>query len=149
MKRAEALGLAALKRSAKIMSAIEVLVGEQFFEHLDAYLDSNLVTQDALNFESSVGQRFYDRVVIDWTNGWDFEVADEFFEGRGVSILIQNELIAWHECWDWLVGVISGMPRGAIINFEVWNNIHGGVMDASEPVLRRVVTSDGIIEEGE
>ena len=131
------------------MGGIEVLVGEQFFERLDAYLNSNLPTQDALNFESSVGQKFHDRAVIDWTYGWDFEVADGFFEERGVSILIQNELIAWQEYWDWLASVIAGMPRGAVINFEVWNNIHEGIMDASEPVLRRVVTSSGIIEEGE
>ena len=126
---------------------IEKLIDDRFYGRIDQFFASFDSTADSRAFESSIDQQLYDRLDADWSHGWDFEIQDEFFGDRGVSILIQNIELDWQPIWKWLTTRIADMPEGAAINFEVFDNIHDGVMDTSQMVLRRVIFSDGVVEE--
>ena len=127
--------------------AIQKLSDDRFYERLDQFFASFASTADSRAFESLIDQQLYDRLDADWSHGWDFEIQDQFFGDRGVSILIQNMELAWQPVWEWLTTRITEIPEGAAINFEVFDNIHDGVMDTNQMVLRRVIFSDGVVEE--
>lgn len=126
---------------------IEKLTDDLLYERLDQFFASFASTADSRAFESSIDQQIYERLDPDWSPGWDFEIQDQFFGDRGVSILIQNMKLDWQPIWEWLTSRISEIPDGATINFEVFDTIHDGVMDANQMVLRRVIFSDGVVEE--
>ena len=126
---------------------IEKLSDDRFHERLDQYFSSTPSCSESREFECTIDQELYERLDADWSSGWDFEIRDEFFGDRGVSILIQNMKLDWQPIWQWLTTKLTDIPEGAAINFEVFDNIHDGVMDTSEIVLRRVIFSDGVVEE--
>ena len=131
----------------KMNPDIQTLSDGRFYERLDQYFSSTTLSAAGRAFESMIDKELYERLDSDWSHGWDFEIRDEFFGDRGVSILIQNLKLDWLPIWEWLTAKMADIPAGAAINFEVFDNIHNGVMDASEMVLRRVIFSDGIVEE--
>lgn len=128
-------------------SGIEELDYEGICKRLDQYFESFDSSAESRAFESTIDQQLYDRLDANWSHGWDFEIQDEFFGERGLSILIQNLKLDWRPIWDWLTTQVAEMPEGAVINFEVFDNIHDSVMDNAQMVLRRIIFSDGIIEE--
>lgn len=94
-----------------------------------------------------VDRELFHRLDEKWSNGCDFEIACEFFQDRGTSILIQNLRIDWQGIWKWLEEKHREIPNGAAINFEVWDNVHEGVMKGGPMLIRRILTSEGIFEE--
>ncbi|MGJ8726757.1 MAG: hypothetical protein ACSHYB_19590 [Roseibacillus sp.] len=131
------------------MTRIEALTTNAFHERLDSILLAQPVSDEARVFESATEEKLFQKLDGEWQNGWDFELVDAFFDGRGCSLLIQNAEVDWRDIWQWLESTVAEAPEGAIFNFEVWDNIHDGIMDSSNSILRRVVTREGTIEEAE
>lgn len=129
------------------MNPIVKLSGNDFNERFGAYLESSATANESNDFEAAIENEAYERLVLDWENGWDFESQAGYFGGRGASILIQNTQVDWQEVWEWLVVRAASIPSGALINFEVHDNIRGETMIGGAMILRRVITASGIFEE--
>lgn len=130
------------------MNPIPKLSIAEFYERFGAYIEGSAATIESTAFEAEVESEAYERLVKDWENGWDFDSQTEYFGGRGASILIQNTRIDWEEFWEWLRARTASVPKGALINFEVYDNIKGKTMVGGPMLLRRVVTASGIFDEG-
>ena len=128
------------------MTPIPKLSTDGIHDHFGAYFENSVATGESAHFEAAIESEAFDRLVKDWKNGWDFETRSEFFDGRGTSILIQNTKIDWEEMGEWLLSRTGSMPQGALINFEVYDNIKGGTMIGGPTLLRRVMTASGIFE---
>ena len=130
------------------MDPIPKLSIAEFYERFGAYIESTEATNESTDFETAIESEAYERLVQDWENGWDFDSKTEYFGGRGASILIQNTRIDWEEFWGWLSARTASIPQGALINFEVYDNIKDKTMIGGPMLLRRVVTASGIFDEG-
>jgi len=129
------------------MSPIPKLSIDKFYERFGAYIDNSVATSESTEFEAAIEREAYERLIQDWENGWDFEAETEYFGGRGASILIQNTQIDWAGFWEWLRDRAASIPQGALINFEVYDNIKGETMIGGPMLLRRVITASGTFDE--
>jgi len=126
---------------------IPTLSFDAFSKRFEAYLESSPVTRETEDFEAAIEAEACQRLVQDWQEGWDFETRTEYFDGRGASILLQNQEIAWEAFWEWLRDRTASIPPGALINLEGYDSIKDKAMIAGPMLLRRVVTASGIFEE--
>ena len=132
----------------KKMSPIPKLSIDEFFDRFGAYIENTAATSESTDFEAAIESEAYERLVKDWENGWDFDSKTEYFGGRGASILIQNTQVDWAGFWEWLRDKAGSIPQGALINFEVYDNIKGKTMIGGPMLLRRVMTASGTFDEG-
>jgi hypothetical protein len=128
---------------------MKTLHTSEFHSHLSEYLDSSPSTDEASAFESRLASLCIARLGEHWTEGWDFDVAQEYFSGRGCSILIQNLRIEWEGEWKFIRDQCSQVPRGALINFEVYDSIKGKLQYLGDQIVRRSIVDNGIYEEKE
>jgi len=118
-----------------------------FCEFFPSYLESHPLTQEVLDFESMIEAQAYEYLVANWSNGWDFDTQAGYFGGRGASILIENAAIDWRPFWGELVRKSEAIPDGALVNFEVWDNIRGKAKVGGSQIVRRIITTEGVFEE--
>lgn len=130
------------------MNPIPTLSIAEFYERFGAYIENFAATSESTDFEAAIEAEAYERLVKDWENGWDFDTQTEYFGGRGASILIENTQIDWEKFWEWLRVRTAAIPQGALINFEVYDNIKGETKVGGSILLRRVVTASGTFDEG-
>ena len=129
------------------MSTLIELQSDELLSLMQRYQEEHTSTpaKDSLDYE--IEQRAYEQLAAEGENGWDFCTVTDFFGDYGTSILIQNTKIDWKRIWDWLVAEYPRIPDGAIVNFEVWDNIQEGRMVAGEMLVRRLIIANGCYEE--
>ena len=120
---------------------------KEFHQRLSAYLDAHGSNPQIEEFEQEITRRAIIRFETEGDEAWDFHSEHSFFNGRGASILIQNLSMNWQSGWDWLLESCKNLPAGALVNFEVYDNIRGGIQYGGDMIVRRALTSDGIYEE--
>jgi hypothetical protein len=128
------------------MNPIPKLSIDEFYDRFGAYIENTAATSESTDFESVIESEAYERLIQDWKNGWDFDCKTEYFGDRGASILIQNTQIDWAGFWEWLRDRAASIPQGALINFEVYDNIKGETMIGGPMLLRRVMTASGTFD---
>ncbi|MES2594072.1 MAG: hypothetical protein V4662_01995 [Verrucomicrobiota bacterium] len=126
--------------------AKELSLGE-LIEVLKLYQASHPVSDKVNDFEKNLERQIIESLEGLWQYGWDFSSSTHMFGDRGVSFLIQNSRMDWAHSWDWIVTQSSVIPLGAMINFEVWDNIVDNQMLGGHMILRRVILSSGVYAE--
>jgi hypothetical protein len=119
----------------------------EFHAALAEYCDATQKTEASQAFELQLAHLCRERLRAQGSEGWDFDVAEEFFSGRGCSILIQNICMPWQDEWDFIKRHCSEVPLGALVNFEVYDSIRDGIQYGGDQILRRTVTAHGVYEE--
>lgn len=129
------------------MLTLQFVTAQEWMEVARRYQHEHPATPSTAGIEVKIGQRIHEQLCQTWVNGWDFCTAFDFFEDRGLSILLQNRAMDWQGLWNWLMAEHPTTPEGVMINFEVWDNINDGVMHGGEMLHRRLILSDGIYAE--
>lgn len=129
------------------MSRLIQLPSEELLSLMQQYQEDHIATPAVTGFDYEIEQEAYEQLAGEWKNGWDFCTTFDHFGDRGASIPIQNARIDWQGLSNWLVEKCSALPEGAMINFEVWDNIQDGTMVAGEMLLRRLILSSGVYSE--
>lgn len=124
----------------------ELSLGE-LIEVLKLYQASHPVSDRVNEFEADFERQIVGALEGRWQYGWDFSSSTQLFGDRCVSVLIQNSKIDWAQSWDWIMSQSSEMPVGAMINFEVWDNVVDNQMVGGRMILRRVIMSSGVYAE--
>lgn len=121
---------------------------DQLRDQYSRYFSTREYTKEAEEFESELEEKLYQLLEGKWRPGFDFETNTNYFDDeRGVSVLIQNRMIDWKGVWNENIPKPEEIPLGALINFELFDNIDGDTWVSMDFILRRTITSEWQIEQ--
>lgn len=117
----------------------------QIQKRIDAYFAEFNFTDSAQAWESKIAEEA--SAMLGEFGAWDYDIANGFFDGRGLSILIQNKKLPWERVRAWSSQLADSMPDGALLNFEVTDSIQDGIMLAGDDLYRHVVLAKEVLIE--